>query len=93
MSNENINEETLFVLAEVQDAFRVHFKEKIKSFATICRYARGVTIPFSGKVIRLKTVFGPSRARQTSLKHWRKFLADLDDAYQEAIEIQDKKNG
>lgn len=81
----SVDENTLFLLTEVQDAFAKHFDVDIKSHSTLCRYCKGVRVPVTDELVRLGVVFTAGRVRMTSLKLWNKFLADLNDAYQRAI--------
>ncbi len=87
---QEITEDTLFRLADVQEAFLKYFGEETKSLATINRYAKGVKVPFSNRTVRLKTrLSSMSRARKTSFRMWKQFYADLEAAYAEAMEVQD----
>jgi hypothetical protein len=91
MRKKPITEDTMFRLSEVKEAFQIHFDEEVKSLPTLLRYCKGVRVPHSNKLVRLDTVLDSSRARMTCLRYWKKFLADLVIAYQEAMRLEDNK--
>ena len=84
----DVDENTLFLLTEVQDAFAKHFGVEVKCHSTLCRYCKGVRVPVTDELVRLGVVFTTGRFRMTSLKLWNKFLSDLNLAYQRAMELE-----
>lgn len=87
-----VTEDTLFLLTDAQEAFMKHFGVEVKTHSTLSRYAKGVSVPYTKKMIRLGVVYSPGRARMISLRLWNKFMADLQVEYRKAMKIQDAQD-
>lgn len=95
MSNINWNmpnENTMFYLAEAQEEFLKNFGVETKGVQSLRRWVKGLRVPTTGELVKLEFRYTPGRLRQISLKMYNDFLERLDNAYQRAIEQENRSN-